>query len=338
MTAIDYTKLNKIQKIAAFLIIIGPDAAAEVMKQFETSQLELICREMAHLDFIDQTTQRKLLAEFGTLVASGVNSILGGVSYAQAALGKAKGDYTASSILKRFAPTTPTFEAGEDIRQMEGRQVLNLIKSEQPQTIAFVLSYMDVSKAAEIVTMLAPELREEVVERLGEMEATSRDVVGKIARNLNSRFDKNSLQQVVHRSGGVKTVASLLNALDKETRKTLLTRMEERNAQLGALIRKEVFSFDDLVQLEPGDMQRVMREVDMSDLAIALKASKPALVEAVLKAVSKRAAESLKEEIQMMASKKPKEVEFAQDKIIQIVRRLEEAEEITFDGGSTDNV
>ncbi len=337
MAAQDYSQFTKIQKIAAFLIIIGPDTAAEVMKQFETSQLELICREMAHLDFIDQNIQRKLLIEFGGLVTGGVKSILGGVSYAQAALGKAKGDYTASSILKRFAPT-PTFEAGEEIRQMESRQVLNLIKSEQPQTIAFVLSYMDAAKAAEIVAMLAPELREDVVERLGEMEATSRDVVGKIAKNLNSRFDKNSLQQVVHRSGGVKTVAGLLNALDKETRKTLLTRMEERNAPLGAQIRKEVFSFDDLVQLEAGDMQRVMREVDMNDLALALKGSKPALVEAVLKAVSKRAAESLKEEIQMMASKKPREIEAAQDRVIQVVRRLEEAEEITFDGGGAENV
>ena len=333
MTALDYNQFTKIQKIAAFLIVIGPDAAAEVMKQFETSQLELICREMAHLDFIDQSVQRKLLSEFGNLVAAGVNSILGGVTYAQAALGKAKGDYTASSILKRFAPPPSTFEAGEDIRQMESRQVLNLIKSEQPQTIAFVLSYMDTAKAAEIVTLLAPEVREDVVERLGSMEATSRDVVSKIARNLNSRSDKNSLQQVVHRSGGVKAVAGLLNALDKETRKTLLTRIEERNSQLGAQIRKEVFSFDDLVQLDPGDMQRVMREVDMGDLALALKTAKPALVEAVMKSISKRAAESLKEEIGMMGSKKQKDVEGSQDKIIQIVRRLEEAEEITFDGG-----
>src|SRR2546426_67651 len=129
MSALDYNQFTKIQKIAAFLIVIGPDAAAEVMKQFETSQLELICREMARLDFIDQSVQRKLLAEFGNLVTSGMNSILGGVTYAQAALGKAKGDYTASSILKRFAPPTTTFEAGEDIRQMDSRQILNLVKA-----------------------------------------------------------------------------------------------------------------------------------------------------------------------------------------------------------------
>lgn len=333
MPAVDYDQFTKIQKIAAFLIVIGPDSAAEVMKQFDTSQLELICREMARLDLIDQPTQNKLLTEFGGVVSTGVNSVLGGVSYAQTALGKAKGDYTASSILRHFAPTTSTFEAGENIRQMDCRQVFSLIKAEQPQTIAFVLSYMETGKAAEIVTMLAPELREEVVERLGAMEATSRDVVSKIADNLNRRFDKNSLQQVVHRSGGVKAVAGLLNALEKDTRKALLTRIEERNGPLGGLIRKEIFSFDDLALLDPADMKRIMREIDMGDLALALKPAKPALVAAVMGAISKRAAESLKEEIEMLGAKKVKEIEAAQDRIIQVVRRLDEAEEISLDTG-----
>lgn len=336
MASLDYTHLTKIQKIAAFLIFIGPDAASEVMKGFDTMQLELICREIADLHVIDEEVQKKLLVEFGDVIVNGMQAKLGGVTYAQSVLANAKGDYTAASILNRVAPSTLPTEAGEDIRQMDGRQVLNLMKSEQPQTIAFILSYLDTSKAAEIVTMLPPELREEVVERLGAMEPTSHEVLLKIAKNLNRHFDKKALHQGLHHSGGVKNVADILNALDKDMRKTLLTRIEERNASLGAAIRKKVFSFEDLTRLERVDLQRVLREVDMSDLSVALKTAKPALIAAVLASISRRAAESLKEDIEMLGPTKMKDVEAAQDKIIQVVRRLEEAEEITLDSGGDD--
>ncbi|MDD5348801.1 MAG: flagellar motor switch protein FliG [Chthoniobacteraceae bacterium] len=334
--AIDYSQLTKIQKIAAFFIFIGADAAAEVMKEFDTAQLELICREMANLHVIEEPVQKELIGEFGQLILTGVRSKLGGVGYAQSALAKAKGDFTAATILNRVAPSTIPSEAGEDIRQMDGRQILNLVKAEQPQTVAFILSYLDTAKAAEIVMMLAPELREEVVERLGAMEPTSHDVLLKIAKNLNRHFDKKSLKQGLHHSGGVKSVADILNALDKDTRKTLMTRIEERNAPLGAAIRKKVFSFEDLARLERVDLQRVMREVDMGDLAVALKPAKPSLIAAVMASISKRAAEGLKEDIEMLGPVKMKDVEAAQDKIIQVVRKLEEAEEITLDSGGDD--
>jgi len=265
-----------------------------------------------------------------------MSSVLGGTDFAQSALEKAKGDYTASMILNRVAPASRVVEGGEDIRQMDARQILNLVKSEQPQTIAFILSYLDIAKAAEIILLLPQDMREEVMERLGGMEETSRDIVNKIAKNLSRHLDKKSVQQGLHRSGGVKSAADLLNYLDKDTRNTLLARIEERNAPLGAAIRKKVFSFDDLVRLAPVDLQRVLREVDMADLAIALKSSKPGLISAVMASVSKRAAEGLKDDIEMLGPLKAKDVEAAQDKIIQVVRKLEEAEEITLDAGGDD--
>jgi flagellar motor switch protein FliG len=181
--------------------------------------------------------------------------------------------------------------------------------------------------------LLTPELREEVVERLGGMEETSRDVVKKIAKNLNRNSDTRIPKPSMHRSGGVKAAADILNMLDKESRKTLLARIEERNAPLGAAIRKKLFGFEDLSQLAPTDMQRLMREVDMNDMAKALKAAKPALVDAILKSISKRAAEGLREEIEMLGALKAKDVEAAQDRIIAVVRKLEESEEITLDNG-----
>jgi flagellar motor switch protein FliG len=332
----DYTKLTKSQKIAAFLIVIGSEAASEVMRHFDNAQLELICREMAELHVIDAEVRQNVLEEFSGVVTAGMASVLGGTDFAQSALEKAKGDYTASMILNRVAPTSRVVEGGEDIRQMDARQILNLVKSEQPQTIAFIMSYLDIAKAAEIILLLPQDMREEVMERLGGMEETSRDLVNKIAKNLSRHLDKKSVQQGLHKSGGVKSAADLLNYLDKDTRNTLLARIEERNAPLGAAIRKKVFSFEDLVRLAAVDLQRVLREVDMADLAIALKSAKPALVTAVMASISKRAAESLKDDIEMLGPLKAKDVEAAQDKIIQVVRKLEEAEEITLDSGGDD--
>lgn len=328
--ALEYASLNKIQKIAAFLVVIGPEAAAEVMKNFENSQLEMICREIAAMPIIEQPIQEELMKEFAGVVSSGIGSVAGGIGFAQTALERAKGDYAASAILNRAAPDSRT-PAGDEIRQMDGRQLVNLVKSEQPQTIAFILSCMEPAKAAELVQLLPPELREEVIERLGGMEATSGDSISKVAQNLIRHFDRKSVQQGLHRSGGVQACADVLNALEKTTRKEVLSVIEQRNAVLGAAIRRKVFSFDDLSRLDPSDLGRVVREVDTAVLTVALKGVKPALVQAITSSMSKRAAEALMEEIEMLPQQRAKDLEAAQDKIIQVVRRLEEAEEITLD-------
>jgi flagellar motor switch protein FliG len=328
--ALEYKSLNKVQKIAAFLIVIGPEAAAEVMKNFENTQLEMICREMAGMPLIELPIQAELMKEFAGVLTVGVGSAVGGADYAQVTLEKAKGDYAASAIMNRAAPGTRS-AAGDEIRQMDGRQLVNIVKNEQPQTIAFILSCMEPAKAAEVVALLPNEVREEVIERLGGMEPTSRDSVNKVAQNLVRHFDRKSVQQGLHRSGGVQACADILNALEKTTRKEVLSVIEQRNATLGAAIRRKVFSFEDLSRLDPSDLGRVVREVDTAVLTIALKTAKPALVSAITASMSKRAAEALMEEIEMLPQQRPKETEGAQDKIIQVVRRLEEAEEITLD-------
>ena len=330
--ALEYARLNKVQKIAAFLITIGPDAAAEVMKHFDNTQLEPICREIAGFQLVEPGMQREIISEFAAVISESMGAALGGVEFAQTTLDRAKGNFAASAILNRTS-AGPRSGAGEEIRQMEGRQVLNLMKAEQPQTVALILSCMDTQKAAEILKQLAPDVREEVVERLGSMEPTTPDSISKVAANLSLHFDRRAMQQGLHQSGGVKSCADIMNALDKETRKALLTRIEERNAPLGMAIRKIVFSFDDIVRLSPADRSRVLRDVDTADLPPALKTAKLAVIEALLGGMSKRAAESLREEMDMMATPRPKEIEAAQDRIIAVVRKLEEAEEITLDTG-----
>ncbi|MEO6006200.1 MAG: flagellar motor switch protein FliG [Opitutus sp.] len=337
MIEIDFAKASRQQKLAIFLVVIGPDAAANVLKQFDEPEIELLCREMSNISIVSESVQRQALEEFASVVAQSHNSALGGLAYAQRTLEIAKGDYKAASIIGRVGPVGTSIEVIKEISEMEGRQIFNLIKNEQPQTISFVLSYLDGTKSAEVFGLLGPELREEVIERLGTIESTSLELVGKIARSLGKHFDT-KVRPAFHRSGGVRAVADLLNQLEKDMSKNLLARLEERNAQLGAAIRKKLFSFEDLSRLQPADLQRVLREVDSSSLAISMKSASESLREKFYAAISKRAAESLREEIEMLGPVRLKDVEIAQDAIIQVVRRLEEEGQITLESDATQSL
>jgi flagellar motor switch protein FliG len=270
------------------------------------------------------------MEEFTGIVAQGAASMFGGYSYAQRALGIAKGDYKASSIMSHLGPADTAGDVIKDIGEMEGRQIFNLIKGEQPQTIALILSHLESTKTVEVFTLLTPELRDDVIERLGTIESTPVEVVGKIARSLGKHFDTKT-RPTLHHSGGVRAVATLLNQLKKDVSKTLLTRLEERNATLGAEIRKKMFSFEDLIRLQPSDLQRVMREVDTSGLATSMKSASEPLREKIYAALSKRAAEGLREEIDMLGPVRLKDVEAAQEIIIAAVRHLEEEGQITLE-------
>jgi flagellar motor switch protein FliG len=334
MADIDYAKLNRQQKLAIFMISIGPEASAAVLKQFDDVEIESLCREMAAFPMVSESVQKQAMEEFAGVVASSVQSATGGIGFVQKTLELAKGDHRASAIIGRVGPVVGTsIEVIKDISEMEGRQIFNLIKHEQPQTISFVLSYLEPAKSAEVFPLLSPDLREEVLERLGTIESTSIDLVNKIARSLGKHFDTKT-RPAFHHSGGVRAVASLLNSLEKDLSKTLLGRLEERNATLSAAIRKKLFSFEDLNRLQAADLQRILREIDSGNLAIAMKSASEPLRNKVYAGLSKRAAEGLKEEIEMLGPVRLKDVEAAQDLIIQAVRRLEEEGQISIDSDS----
>ncbi len=327
-----YQNYTRTQKLALFLVVIGPEAAAHVLKQFEDESIEAICKEMTKISAIEEEEQRQAIEEFSSVILSSYSSLLGGPLYTRKTLEIAKGDFKATSILERIAPTSNSAEVIKEIEQMEPRQIFNMIKTEQAQTIAFVLSYLEKDKAGPILGMFNQEVREEVIERLGMMEPTSLELINKVANSLSKNLDTKH-KATMNRSGGVRMVADLLNTLEKEDSKAILANIEERNPTLGTEIRKKMFSFEDLVRLELPDLQRIMREVDSGDLTVALKSATDALRDSILQAVSKRAAETLLEELEMMGPVKLTEVEAAQERVIQVVRRLEEQEEISLDGG-----
>ena len=332
-SAANYPKMSRVKRLATFLVVIGPEAAANVLKEFDDEQIEAISREMTHISAIEEAIQKQAVEEFSAVVLSSYGSILGGPNYTRKALEIAKGDFKATSILERIAPTGNTGEVIKEIEQMEPRQIFNMIKTEQAQTIAFVLSYLENDKAGPILGMFNLEVREEVIERLGMMEPTSLELINKVANSLSKNLDTKQ-KSTMKKSGGIRMVADLLNTLEKEDSKAILTNIEERNPNLGAEIRKKMFSFDDLIRLSLPDLQRIMREVDSNDLTVSLKSATENLRDFVLQAVSKRAAETLLEELEMMGPVKLTEVEGAQERVIQVVRRLEEQEEISLDGGS----
>ncbi len=331
MAAINFDELTKLQKLAIFLIVIGPELAAEILRQFEDAEIEAICKEMTSFEVIDKAIQQRVIAEFSSVIGASAGSLTGGAGFARRTLELAKGDTKAASILEKIAPGSHSADGLKDIEEMEPRQIFNLLKGEQAQTVAFILSYVEPAKAASIITQMPVEVRDEVLERLSTLNSTSVELVSKVARSITQNAHKTKV--MMHASGGVRMGAEILNVLDKENSKQILGRLEQRDPELGAAIRKKMFGFADLVRLEQKDLQRIMREVDTNDLVLALKTATPMLRDAVSGALSKRAAETLKEELEMLGSVRAKEVDAAQDRIIQVVRRLEEQEEISLDRG-----
>jgi flagellar motor switch protein FliG len=332
--ALDLAQMTKLQKLAALLIIVGPEAAAAVMKNLGESELEALATEMARIPIIPAEVQLALLQEFTTVANQASSSVLGGVDYAQAALENAVGPYRASNILSRLSAGRTPVAAMQTLADMEPRQIYNLIKNEQPQTIALVMSYLGPQKSAQLLTQLPEALRDQVVERLATLAPTPIEVVEKVVEVLNQKAGVQR-SRGLNQTGGLKTAADLLNALDKNLSKALLVSIEERDADLGTGIRNKMFTFEDMSRLDKAALQKILREIDMRDLAMALKPASEKLKTAMLSCISKRAAETVNEEMGFMGAVKAKELEAAQLRIIEVVRRLESEGEIEIDAGKS---
>ena len=338
MNTLNYASMSKLQKAAAFMILIGAESAAELLRHFNDAETDSIVCEMAKLPMIDHASQRALMEEFTILITDGHVSALGGIPYTRHALELAKGVQAAARILQRAMPPSASIDGVRELSAMESRQIFNLIKSEQPQTIAFIVSYLDAPKAAEVMPLLPDEARAEVVQRLADMEPTPMELVTKVMRNLNKRTGEKQKQQALHRHGGAEAAAHLLNRLESAAGKAILTKIEERNPALGSAIRRKMFTFEDFVRVSPSDLQRILRGVEARDMALALKSSSDTLKTAIFGAMSKRAADGLREEMEMLGAVRMKEVEAARDRMIAAARVLEQEGEISLAAEEADAV
>jgi len=324
---LEILQMSKLQKLAALLIILGPDTAAQILKNLNEQELEAVALEMSKLTSIDQAMQREVLREFTEVAVHASTAIVGGATYAKSALEKSVGLFRATEIIGRVVPGPAPIPAMQQIIDMDARQLANLLKLEQPQTIALVASYLTPEKVSQLLMWLRDDLRDRVVERLATLAPTPVEVVEKLVEVLSQRIGITSTR-ALNQTGGVANAAAVLNSLDKNLGQSMLMEMDKRNPELVEAIRQKMFTFDDLAMLDLPSLQKIMREVDTRDLAISLKAAKPPVKAKLLSAISKRAAETVNEEISFLGPLKKRDTEAAQLRIVESVRQLEAAGEI----------
>ena len=293
------SSMTKLQKLAALLIILGADSASELLKNLDEEELEAVSAEMARLTFISQEMQQEILQEFTDVAVAASAAVLGGPGYAKKALEKSVGPSRASDIIRRVAPAAAPAPAMEPLLEMDPRDLFNLLKQEQPQTIALIAGYLSPEKSSQLLALLPPAARDQVVERLATMGPAPVEVIERIVKVLSRKAGPQPAR-ALSQTGGVRTAAALLNSLEKNLSQSVLQDLEKRNPELGREIRQKMFTFDDLVLLGPSALQKIMREIDLRDLAMSLKTAGAQLKNILLSAVSKRAAANVDEEISML--------------------------------------
>jgi flagellar motor switch protein FliG len=326
-TALDFARMTKVQKLAALLVILGPDSAGQLMRHLDEHELEAVSGEMAKLTFISQELQQQVLREFSEVAVEASTGICGGLDLVRNALEQSVGLFRASNIISRVSTHRAPPPDMQSIVDMEPQQIHNLIKDEQAQTIALVISYLAPGPASVLLGLLRSDLRNQVVERLATMAPVPIEAMERVVDALKQKLGGKHTR-ALNQTGGLKTAAELLNAMDKNLSKALLVTLEERNPELGAAIRQRMFTFEDLTSLDRASIQKVLREVEMRDLAVALKTASDELKTLLLSSISKRAAETVNEEISFMSAVKLRDIEGAQNRIIEAVRRLEAEGEI----------
>jgi flagellar motor switch protein FliG len=268
-----------------------------------------------------------ILAEFSEVAVAATTTLRGGVEFAQTTLERALGPGQARQILGRIAPSQAANSPIRQIVEREPLQIFNALKTEQPQTIALVLSLLQPKKASAILKFLADDIRDQVIERLATLGPTPVEVVETVGELLLKKMGTTAAT-AFNETGGVPPAAKLLKALGRDASNVVLAAIENRNPELGQSLRKQMFRFEDIAKLEVADLQKILREVDSRTLATALKPVADTVKAKILAGLSKRAAEALEEEISFLGKVKAKDVDVAQMAIVDIVRRLEASGQI----------
>ncbi|MEJ5228484.1 MAG: flagellar motor switch protein FliG [Pseudothermotoga sp.] len=314
------------RKAAVLLVMLGPEKAANVLKHLDEADVEQLTVEIANVGKITEEEKRVVLSEFQEIARAREMISQGGIEYAKEVLQKAFGPEKAMKIIERLVSNLQV-KPFDFLRQTDPLQLVNFLQSEHPQTVALILSYLEPQLAGRILSSLPEDLQVEVVKRIALLERSSPDVIREIEKNLErklSGFVSQSFSQV----GGVNTAAEIMNSIDRSSERKIMEKLGYDSPELAEEIRRRMFVFEDLVKLDDRSVQLILREVETKDLALALKGASEEVKEKIFKNISKRAAQLLQDELEYMGPVRIKDVEEAQQKIINVVRRLEEAGEI----------
>ncbi len=328
--------LRGIEKIAVFLLALGPDLSAALMKRFAEAEIEKISLELSNTTSVPGEVISNVMEEFLLLCEARQYMLSGGLDYAREVLEKSVGPQKAAAMVKKLKELSQV-KPFSFVRKADPRHLVNIIAQEHPQTIALILSHINADQAAVVLSELPAELQADIARRVAVMERTSPEVLKEVEKVLDQRLSAVASHDFTQ-AGGIPSVVEILNQVDRATEKRILEELERQDAELAEEIRKRMFIFEDIVTLTDMAIQRVIREVDSKDLALALKGVNDEVSARIFKNVSKRGAEMLKEDLSYMGPVRLREVEEAQQRIVAVIRRLDETGEIVIARGGEDTV
>ncbi len=324
------------QKAATFLISLGPEKSATIFKFMSEEEVEQITLEIANVRKVNNDVLDALNREFFEICLANQYINQGGIGYAKEILEKAYGSDKAVEILARISASLQV-RPFDFMRKTEAGQLINFIQSEHPQTIALILAYLDSEKASLILSALPPDRQSDVAKRIALMDTTSPDVIKEVEKVLERKLSSLAPQELTN-AGGVKSVVEILNRVDRSTEKTIMEALEVQDPELAEEIKKLMFVFEDIVMIDDRSVQRVLREVESHDLALALKGASNEVTQKIFNNMSSRASEMLRDDIQFMGPVRLRDVEEAQQRVVNIIRRLEETGEIVVARGGGDEI
>ncbi|WP_455811212.1 flagellar motor switch protein FliG [Clostridium butyricum] len=330
-------KLTGVQKAAILFITLGPEASSGILKKLPESDIQKITYEIANITSVTAEQREEILNEFLQINKARDYIIEGGMDYAKQLLSKALGTQRANEILDKVSEATAQYRPFSIARKADSKQLLNVITAEQPQTIALILCYLQPDKAAQVMAELPEETQSEVAYRIATMNTTSSMVIKEIESVLESKLSS-VVRTEMTSLGGVETLVGILNSVDRTTEKNITEGLEREDAELADKVKSSMFVFEDVISLDDVSIQRILREVEASDLALALKGCSDEVANCIYRNQSKRAAASLKEDMEFLGPVRITDVEKAQQKIVSIIRRLDDANEIIISRGGEDAI
>lgn len=330
------SQTSGIQKAAILLIILGPERSATIFKHLKEEEIEELTLEIANTRSITQQLKESVIADFYEICLAQQYISEGGIGYAKELLEKALGSDKAMDVIGKLTASLQV-KPFEFVRKTDASQLLNFIQDEHPQTIALILSYLSPSQSSLIISALPPDRQSDVTKRIALMDRTSPDVIKEVEKVLESKL-ASLVNQDYTIIGGVDAVVEILNTVDRGTEKHIMETLEIEEPELADEIRKKMFVFEDVLLLDDRAIQRVLRDVDNNDLAVALKGANEQVQNAIFNNLSKRLAAMIKEDMEFMGPVRMKDVEEAQQKFVNIIRKLEDSAEIVISRGGGDEI
>lgn len=329
-------EITGLQKAAVLLISLGPEKSALAFKHLKEDEIEQLTLEIANTRSVSPEVKEQVMAEFYEVCLAQQYIAEGGIGYAKELLDKALGEDKAQDVIGRLTASLQV-RPFEFVRKTDASQLLNFIQDEHPQTIALILAYLPSSQSAAVISSLPAEKQADVAKRIAVMDRTSPDVIKEVEKVLEKKLSS-LVNQDYTIVGGVDSIVSILNTVDRGTEKHIMETLEIEEPELADEIRRKMFVFEDILSLDNRAIQTVLREVDNNELALALKNTNEEVQKIIFDNLSSRLASMIQEDMEYMGPVRMKDVEEAQQKIVGIIRKLEDSAEIVISRGGGDEI